>query len=229
MGKRAILSHNKATLTFLLAGKCYATLEPVLPPADGPKSVTYKIDQKTTDRTVTSESDLDVLKAKAYGVDFVEPDSEPKAREALKVGQTARVRERHEFWFVGIVPGAIGDSKARYLGVIDPNTFRTTKGTKKNGLASSYAINWFGDIVRDLRAGVSNEHQMRIWHTGRCGKCGKELKLPKSIATGLGPVCAKYLGVEMVDPSPTLVDKIAALGDANEPTEGKKEVGGNDE
>lgn len=35
-------------------------------------------------------------------------------------------------------------------------------------------------------------------NTGRCGKCFSRLTDPDSIATGIGPVCAKHYGVERV-------------------------------
>ena len=28
-----------------------------------------------------------------------------------------------------------------------------------------------------------------VWHEGRCGKCGRKLTTPESIANGIGPVC----------------------------------------
>lgn len=31
---------------------------------------------------------------------------------------------------------------------------------------------------------------VEIWHEGRCGRCGRKLTVPESIATGIGPVCA---------------------------------------
>lgn len=34
---------------------------------------------------------------------------------------------------------------------------------------------------------------IEIWHDGRCGKCGKQLTVPKSVEIGIGPDCAKRL------------------------------------
>jgi len=33
--------------------------------------------------------------------------------------------------------------------------------------------------------------QAEVWHMGTCGKCGRPLTVPESIATGLGPVCRR--------------------------------------
>lgn len=31
--------------------------------------------------------------------------------------------------------------------------------------------------------------EIEFWHEGKCGKCGRALTVPESIARGLGPVC----------------------------------------
>lgn len=33
--------------------------------------------------------------------------------------------------------------------------------------------------------------QLEVWHEGRCGRCGRTLTVPESIANGLGPECSK--------------------------------------
>ena len=100
--------------------------------------------------------------------------------------QTESVIKRYDFWFVSLVIGAIGDSKPRYLGVMEKKAgklaFRTTYGTKKNSAASAENINAFGDLIYDLDAGLNNGHLTRIWHQGRCGRCTKALKVPESVA-----------------------------------------------
>lgn len=30
---------------------------------------------------------------------------------------------------------------------------------------------------------------LEVWHEGRCGRCGRALTVPESIASGIGPVC----------------------------------------
>lgn len=36
--------------------------------------------------------------------------------------------------------------------------------------------------------------QLEVWHEGRCGRCGRPLTVPESIANGLGPECIKRVG-----------------------------------
>jgi hypothetical protein len=37
--------------------------------------------------------------------------------------------------------------------------------------------------------------ELEIWHEGRCGRCGRKLTVPHSIATGFGPECAGRMGL----------------------------------
>jgi hypothetical protein len=34
---------------------------------------------------------------------------------------------------------------------------------------------------------------LEFWHEGRCGRCGRALTVPESIAAGIGPECAQHV------------------------------------
>lgn len=51
---------------------------------------------------------------------------------------------------------------------------------------SAVAFTW---VWSKLTAGEMHP-ELAVYHEGRCGKCGRRLTTPESIATGLGPVCA---------------------------------------
>jgi len=51
---------------------------------------------------------------------------------------------------------------------------------------SAVAFDW---VWRKLTSGEMHP-ELGVWHEGRCGKCGRRLTTPESIASGLGPVCA---------------------------------------
>jgi hypothetical protein len=169
-------------LQYMLAGRCIVTLESI---ANGDRE-TYLIEQVV---------------------------DEVKGKDADGNEKTEKVR-RDKF-FVSLLTGSDNTKNYRYLGFIDKkfggHAFRTTGGTKKNKAASAENINRFGDTLRDLVAGKNNGHQTRIWHHGICGRCTKTLTVPASIATGLGPVCAKAMGVDMKKVDPSLIEKLAAL------------------
>lgn len=90
-------------------------------------------------------------------------------------------------YFVSLLTGPENTSDYSYLGMIVSNQFRLTRASKMT-LDSKpvHAFRW------SLTALVANEipEQLEIWHEGRCGRCGRTLTVPESIALGLGPECA---------------------------------------
>ncbi len=51
---------------------------------------------------------------------------------------------------------------------------------------SAVAFAW---VWKKLSGGDMHS-ELAIYHEGRCGRCGRRLTTPESVATGLGPVCA---------------------------------------
>jgi hypothetical protein len=125
-------------------------------------------------------------------------------------------------WFVHLLCGSDNARSYRYLGCVDGANgykgFRTTTGTKKNKSASAANINLFGDTLCWLLDGTAAGHKVQVWQRGICGRCCAPLTVPTSIATGLGPVCAKHQGVAMKNVDPDLITKLASLApvDSNE-------------
>lgn len=56
---------------------------------------------------------------------------------------------------------------------------------------SAVAFAW---VWRTLTGGKMHP-ELAVYHEGRCGACGRRLTTPESIQTGLGPVCAKRIGL----------------------------------
>ena len=48
---------------------------------------------------------------------------------------------------------------------------------------------------------------LEVWHEGRCGRCNRALTVPESIASGIGPECAKHV----LGPAPTFPFEAEAL------------------
>lgn len=172
------------SLAYMLAGRAITTVESV---SSGDRD-TYLIEQVVDEVTKTDDD-----------------------------GKEIKVNVRRDRWFVSLLVGSDNTKSYKYLGCVDDvhgvRAFRTTKGTKKNAGANAENINRIGDVIRDLVAGVNKAHQTRIWHHGICGRCSKPLTVPASIATGLGPVCAGHMGINMKNVDPTLIEKLAALSD----------------
>lgn len=78
-------------------------------------------------------------------------------------------------------------SEYMYIGCIFGDTgLKTTKASKCSSDADSFkAFQWAWDNIKNMKIPAGLE----VWHEGRCGKCGRKLTTPESIACGLGPVC----------------------------------------
>lgn len=98
--------------------------------------------------------------------------------------------KRGEAWFVSLLTGPDNTSNYTYLGYITFDGALSFRLTKKSRLSSDAvpvkAFAWtFGKLVAEQQPPVE------IWHSGRCGCCGRALTVPESIASGIGPTCAK--------------------------------------
>ncbi|HXE07158.1 MAG TPA: DUF6011 domain-containing protein [Acidobacteriaceae bacterium] len=101
---------------------------------------------------------------------------------------TYRVRkaEDKDLWFVKVLGNA--DSPGyHYIGMItDQRRFKLTRGSK---LAStSTPVVGFTWLFQRLSLGIQPK-DIEFWHAGRCGRCGRQLTTPESVAAGYGPDC----------------------------------------
>jgi len=87
-------------------------------------------------------------------------------------------------WFVSVLRGSDNTSDYSYIGFIKAGQF--VWGGKKaragKDAPSVRAFDWFFRHLDDPRPA-------NVYHSGCCGRCGRELTVPESIETGLGPVC----------------------------------------
>jgi hypothetical protein len=77
-----------------------------------------------------------------------------------------------------------------YIGTVINGQFKHGKNSKITKDAQSVRV--FDYVFNNL---VSNSlpNFIEVWHEGRCGKCGRNLTVPESIANGLGPECIKSI------------------------------------
>lgn len=89
--------------------------------------------------------------------------------------------------FVKVLTGADNVENYQYLGAIfEYNGNRSFRVTRKSHISdkapSARAFSWFFEHIEDER--------VEVWHEGVCGRCGRRLTVPESIASGIGPTCA---------------------------------------
>jgi hypothetical protein len=101
---------------------------------------------------------------------------------------------RPQVWFVNLLNGPDNGNDFAYLGMLQevPGScvFKRTRGSRVTEQAPSYrAFVWLWERLWDRRLPANVE----VWHEGTCGRCGRKLTVPESIAAGIGPECAGKL------------------------------------
>lgn len=113
-----------------------------------------------------------------------------KIRKADKTGLPGGVAlsaAAPDSWFVKLLIGADNQSSYTYIGMIRNGKFGPTRASKLD--ANSVPVKTFTWVIDNLQRGMIPP-ALEVWHEGRCGKCGRKLTVPESIATGFGPDCA---------------------------------------
>lgn len=103
---------------------------------------------------------------------------------------TLRVRRSKRdatLYFVGLMTGSDNEAEYSYLGVLRDGAFATTAKSLNSPLAAQ-AVKWFFARLASAHALPTT---LALWHEGRCGCCGRALTVPTSIASGIGPECAR--------------------------------------
>jgi hypothetical protein len=93
-------------------------------------------------------------------------------------------------FFVKLLTGPDNESAYTYIGMIRNGVFTTTRATKLP--KDSVPIKTFTWVFAHLQKNVIPV-ALEVWHEGRCGRCGRKLTVPESIASGFGPECAQYV------------------------------------
>jgi hypothetical protein len=92
--------------------------------------------------------------------------------------------------FVSLLTRPDNETGYTFFGTIfDKVQFRhSSRASLTDDLPGPAAFRWFWKHLCE-----QNElhPQLEVWHEGRCGRCGRALTVPESIANGLGPECSK--------------------------------------
>jgi hypothetical protein len=73
----------------------------------------------------------------------------------------------------------------------EPKYVHGKRSPIKADAPSALAFAW---AWKKLAAGTLPE-SLEVWHEGRCGRCGRKLTVPESLAAGLGPECSQTVAV----------------------------------
>lgn len=116
-----------------------------------------------------------------------------EARYTYRVSRSEPDAQGRTVLFISLLTGTDNTSDYTYLGLLEehsgavrlPGKSRMS-ATSKPVVALSWACKW-------IWAGRELPAHARLYHMGRCGRCGRALTVPSSIETGVGPECAGRL------------------------------------
>ncbi len=111
-------------------------------------------------------------------------------------------------WNVNLLTGSDNERDYSYIGQIRPRIkahpekgeyvetvyFNHTRGSKVAKDAPSWLA--FDFMVQTVIKQQRMPTTIEVWHEGKCGRCAQKLSVPRSVELGLGPKCAKDLGVD---------------------------------
>lgn len=98
---------------------------------------------------------------------------------------------RGDVFFVSLLTGPDNLRDYTYLGMLDPERLEvrlTGKSAYREDSLPVVGARRAMDAVLGMEAGVE------VMHAGRCGRCGRQLTVPSSIESGLGPECEARMG-----------------------------------
>ena len=111
---------------------------------------------------------------------------------------TYRVRASRDrnVHFVSLLTGTDNTNDYSYIGIIRNNEFtRTVKSLVSLEAPSAKAFIWF---FYQLFHHDKLFDTLEVWHSGKCGRCNRDLTVPESILRGIGPECWSKMRCEEV-------------------------------
>jgi len=120
---------------------------------------------------------------------FTVLNSDTKNRFTFKI----KKHKEEEIFFVSVMTGSSNYNSFTYIGTYFPNKGykRSVKSRITPDAMSAKTITWF------LNKFIHNQKPyttVKVFHEGKCGRCGRKLTTPDSVKSGFGPECIKMVG-----------------------------------
>lgn len=124
------------------------------------------------------------LKSKATGTHFTFKVRAPELKEGEK---------DNGFRFVSAMVGPDNENSFKYFGYVKAGGLFCFGGAKAKVDYNAPSVKAFMWAWQKLQQDVMPE-SLEVWHAGSCGRCGRKLTHPSSLATGFGPECVEKVG-----------------------------------
>lgn len=114
-------------------------------------------------------------------------------RYTFRVKGLESTESRPAAYFVNLLTGPNNTGDYTYVGLLDAATGTIRLTAKSRLTEDSTPLKVARWALRVIWTGADAPAGYSIQHAGRCGRCGRVLTVPESIATGLGPECASRM------------------------------------
>jgi hypothetical protein len=103
---------------------------------------------------------------------------------------TPTFNEKNGSFYVSVLTGTDNNSSYSFLGTYFGGTNQFYRHSHKSKIGiqsvSNKVMEWFfGSYIKN----PTSFPTIKIFHEGKCGRCGKKLTTPESVKSGLGPYC----------------------------------------
>lgn len=122
----------------------------------------------------------------------------PSGHYTFKVNRKEASMKYDEAWFVKMLVGPDNTSDYAYIGKLDPDRAEVFTTTASRITQDSLPMRLLNRILARVWANdhvAYEQHGYKTHHEGTCGRCGRALTVPESIESGIGPECAKKMGI----------------------------------
>lgn len=111
-----------------------------------------------------------------------------------------------DIWFVSYLNGQSNEEDYTYIGCFKRalEYLHSPKSRTRAVAPAVVAISWF---LKSMGGRGKLPENVEFWHEGRCGRCGRALTVPSSIARGIGPECADILHIDPISLAESVGDE----------------------
>lgn len=104
---------------------------------------------------------------------------------------TPTYNEKSGIFYISVLTGSDNNFSYTFIGTFFGGENQVYRHSYKSKITfnttSNKVLNWFfSSYIKN----PSLFPTVKVFHSGKCGKCGKKLTTPESIKSGLGPYCA---------------------------------------
>lgn len=122
----------------------------------------------------------------------------PESHYTFKVTKKEATEQYSEAFFVQMLTGPENTSDYTYIGMLNPNSGEVRLTKKSKMTKETFAFRLLNRMLNRVWQDAHEDYQKHgydIRHSGKCGKCGRTLTVPASLDSGIGPECAKNMGL----------------------------------